>query len=70
MQRGSIVALGGAARLPATFGDSGVGDLVMLRLLARAVRDLGLVELAARIGPLRRLMGDLAANGKGEIFVP
>ncbi len=69
MRRGSIVALGGIGRVSATFGDCGVHDPVMLRLLARIVRDLGLADLADRIGPLRRLMGDLAANGRGEMLI-
>jgi len=69
MRRGSIIALGGAARVPATFGDCGMHDPVVLRLLARVLRDLGLAALAERVGPVRRLMGDLASNGRGEILV-
>ncbi|HEY0524069.1 MAG TPA: formylmethanofuran dehydrogenase subunit C [Stellaceae bacterium] len=69
MRRGSIVALGGLGRVPATFGDCGIHDLMTLRLLARVLRDLGLAALAERVGPVRRLMGDLASNGRGEILV-
>jgi formylmethanofuran dehydrogenase subunit C len=69
MRRGTLIA----PRLdenPATFADCGSHDLVTLRLLDRHV--------AARLGPLaprslapkvRKLMGDLATIGKGEILL-
>ncbi len=70
MRRGSIIALGGALRVGATFADCGVHDLIFLRLLARHLTALGLGSLAARLGPLRRWMGDAAVGGTGELLVP
>ena len=70
MRRGSIFALGGALRVGATFADCGVHDLIFLRLLARHLTALGLGSLAARLGPLRRWMGDAAVGGTGELLVP
>lgn len=69
MLRGSIVALGHAPHIGACFADCGVHELVVLRLLARELARLGLEALSARIGPLRRFMGDGAVSGRGEIFV-
>lgn len=69
MRRGTLIAPRLDA-LPATFADCGYHDLVMLRLLDR--------YLATKLGPLapaplgnkvRRLMGDLATIGKGEILL-
>ena len=69
MRRGSIIALGGAARIGPTFGDCGLHDLLILKLLARHLAGLGLGALAARLGPLRRWMGDTAVAGKGELLL-
>jgi formylmethanofuran dehydrogenase subunit C len=69
MQRGSILALGGARDIGPCFADCGMHDLTVWRLLAQWVGDLGLPALAARIGPLRRFMGDGAIDGRGEILV-
>jgi formylmethanofuran dehydrogenase subunit C len=70
MHHGSIVALGGAMRLSPSFADCGVHELVVHRLLARHLAQLGLTALASRIGPLRRFLGDRAEAGRGEILVP
>ncbi len=69
MLRGSIVALGRAPHIGACFVDCGVHELVVLRLLARELARLGVEALAARIGPLRRFMGDGAVSGRGEILI-
>ncbi len=69
MRRGSIIALGGATRIAPTFGDCGVHDLLVLKLLARHLAGIGLGALAARLGPLRRWLGDAAVAGKGELLV-
>jgi formylmethanofuran dehydrogenase subunit C len=69
MHKGSLVALGGIAGLPATFGDSGVQDLVVFRLWARHLDAIGLGAIGKRIGLLRRWVGDLAVSGLGEILV-
>jgi formylmethanofuran dehydrogenase subunit C len=68
MRRGTIVALGDA-HIGACFADCGVHELVVLRLLAHELARLGLEALGARIGPLRRFMGDGAVSGRGEIFI-
>jgi formylmethanofuran dehydrogenase subunit C len=70
MRHGSIVALGGASRVNSTFIDHGVHDLIFQRLLARHVATLGLAALARRIGPLRRMTGDSAIGGAGELLLP
>ena len=70
MGRGTIVLGQGATLFSPTFGDCGEHDLVAARLLANYVG-----EVSAKLGglfrqPLRRLVGDLAALGKGEILLP
>ncbi len=69
MRRGSIIALGGTARIAPTFGDSGVHELLILKLLAQHLARIGLGALAARLGPLRRWLGDAAVAGRGELLV-
>jgi len=69
MRRGTLVApRGNFVPLPG-FADSGVHDLPVLRLLARALaRHHRLAELAGCLRQLRRWQGDLAVSGKGEIL--
>ncbi len=70
MDRGTILLGRGATLLSPTFGDCGEHDLVAARLLADYVAQASakLARLFRR--PLRRLAGDLAALGKGEILLP
>jgi formylmethanofuran dehydrogenase subunit C len=70
MGRGTILLGRGATLFSPTFGDCGEHDLVAARLLADYVAQASakLARLFRR--PLRRLAGDLAALGKGEIFLP
>jgi formylmethanofuran dehydrogenase subunit C len=70
MGRGTILLGRGATLLSPTFGDCGEHDLVASRLLAAYVGQVSakLARLFRR--PLRRLAGDLAALGKGEILLP
>ena len=69
MGRGTILLGRGATLLSPTFGDCGEHDLVAARLLADYVAQAS-VKLAKRFRrPLRRLAGDLAALGKGEILL-
>jgi formylmethanofuran dehydrogenase subunit C len=70
MGRGTILLGRGATLLSPTFGDCGEHDLVAARLLAGYVAQASakLARLFRR--PLRRLAGDLAAVGKGEILLP
>ncbi len=70
MDRGTILLGRGATILSPTFADCGEHDLVAARLLANYVArsSARLARLFRR--PLRRLGGDLAALGKGEILLP
>jgi formylmethanofuran dehydrogenase subunit C len=70
MRRGSLFALGGAARISPSFADCGAHELSFARLLARMLAGYGLKEIAERFGRLRRWAGDLAVGGKGEILAP
>jgi formylmethanofuran dehydrogenase subunit C len=70
MGRGTILLGRGASLLSPSFGDCGEHDLVAARLLANYI-----VQTSAKLAslfrrPLRRLAGDLAALGKGEILLP
>jgi formylmethanofuran dehydrogenase subunit C len=69
MRRGTIVLGAGAEELSPTFIDCGMHELTALRLLAAFVARYS--ARAARLlrRPLRRLAGDMAVLGKGEIFL-
>jgi formylmethanofuran dehydrogenase subunit C len=70
MNRGTIVAVGGGDSLSPTFVDSGVHELLATTLMARYVQTHS-PEVAAMLRqPWRRLLGDMAAIGKGEILYP
>lgn len=69
MRRGTLIGPS-ADHMLATFGDCGLHDLVILKVMARAwARELG--TLAPRPLPpvVRRFAGDLAAIGKGELLI-
>lgn len=70
MGRGTILIGRGAALLSPTFADCGEHDLVASRLLAAYIGKASakLARLFRR--PLRRLAGDMAALGRGEILLP
>ena len=70
MNRGTLFLGRGATTLSPTFVDCGVYELVAARLLANSISATSsrIARLFRR--PLRRLAGDLAALGKGEIFIP
>ncbi len=68
MRRGTVVLAGGCDELSPTFLDCGVHDLVAMRLMAAFVKDYSAAAAAALQSPLRRLAGDMAVLGKGEIF--
>ncbi len=70
MGRGTLVIGKGAAARSPTFADCGVQDLAFLGLLARALAGEGIETGGLFRKPLRRFAGDLAALGKGEIFMP
>jgi len=69
MNRGTIVLGAGADELSPTFIDGGIHDLVALRLIAAFVGDHSRKAAAILRRPLRRYAGDMAALGKGELFV-
>jgi formylmethanofuran dehydrogenase subunit C len=70
MRRGSLIALAGTVPPAPGFADCGVTELTVLRLISRFLAERGLASLATHLGPLRRRVGDLAQNGKGEILTP
>jgi formylmethanofuran dehydrogenase subunit C len=70
MQRGTIV-LGQACDLMSpTFVDCGVHELVAMRLMAAFIREYSTKSAVLMGRPLRRMAGDMAVLGKGEIFSP
>lgn len=70
MKRGTIVLAGGAASTGPTFLDNGPADLIILRLMARAFAAGPFKQGLFDGTPMRRLGGDTAVTGMGEIFVP
>ncbi len=67
LRRGSLILAHKPKDVMPTFGDCGVLDFNYLRLLGRQLRALGLaVKLGHRA---RRLMGDMAVLGKGEMLI-
>lgn len=70
MKRGSLVLGGEAAQWTPTYVESGRGELTWLRLLAGTLQDeFPPALLTALYGQTRRLTGDMAALGKGEILL-
>ena len=70
MGRGTILLGRGATLFSPTFGDCGEYELVAARLLADYVAQASAKLAGLFRRPLRRLAGDLAALGKGEILLP
>jgi formylmethanofuran dehydrogenase subunit C len=70
MGRGTILLGKGATLFSSTFGDCGQHDLVAARLLSDYVAQTSAKLGELFRGPLRRLAGDFAALGKGEILLP
>lgn len=70
MDRGTLLLGAGARRVSPTFGDCGAHRLVAARLLADYLDPFSAPLAALARRPLRRLAGDLAALGKGEIWLP
>jgi formylmethanofuran dehydrogenase subunit C len=68
MRRGTIILGDGSDVLSPTFLDSGIHELVAMRLLAAFVNDHSAKAASALRRPLRRLAGDMAVLGKGELF--
>ena len=70
MDRGTILLGRGATMMSPTFADCGEHDLVAARLLGNYVSGFSERLAALLRKPLRRMAGDLAALGKGEILLP
>lgn len=70
MRRGTIILGGGAASTSATFMDNGPADLIVLRLMAKAFAGPPFAAPLFDGEPMRRLGGDTAVSGLGEIFLP
>jgi len=70
MRRGTIVLGDGAEALSPTFVDCGVHDLVALRIMASFVAAYSPRLASVLRQSRRRLAGDMAVTGKGEIFTP
>jgi formylmethanofuran dehydrogenase subunit C len=67
LRRGSLIFLEEPKDLLPTFGDCGVMEFDYLRLLEHWLRTTGMrINLGARA---RRLMGDMAVLGKGEMLI-
>jgi len=71
MRRGTLLLTREPASLPATFNDNGCHDLGFLPLLTRNLEDGGAAfsGLSQRGGRVRRWLGDLGCDGKGEVLV-
>lgn len=69
MRRGTIILGGEAAQWTPTFTESGKAELTWLRLIAAVLHDeLPPSQLATLKPQARRLAGDMAVLGKGEIL--
>lgn len=68
MRRGSLLLLDGPVYPGPTFVDAGVHDLLWLAVLGRHLAGLGLPDLVPS-RRARRLVGDLADLGKGELLL-
>ncbi len=69
MRRGTIVLGMASGDFGPTFVDCGVHDLTAHRLMSAHIRESSAKSAELLRVPLRRLMGDMAVLGKGEIFV-
>jgi formylmethanofuran dehydrogenase subunit C len=69
LKRGTIVIGGGCSALSPTFVDCGVHQLLANRFMATMVEPYSKSAAKLLRRPLRRLAGDTAVVGKGEIFL-
>jgi formylmethanofuran dehydrogenase subunit C len=69
MRRGTILLGGDCEELSPTFVDCGIHELVAMRLMTASVGPYSKRAASLSSGRLRRLAGDMAVLGKGELFV-
>ena len=69
MSRGTIMLAGHCEELSPTFVDCGSHELVAMRLMAEFAGRYSKRAASMVSGRLRRLAGDMAVLGKGELFV-
>jgi formylmethanofuran dehydrogenase subunit C len=69
MRRGTIILGEGAAVLSPTFVDCGTHELVAMRLLAGYLKPYSKSVALLTARPLRRLAGDMAVFGYGELLL-
>lgn len=66
-RRGSLIFMDKPRNILPTYSDCGVMEFDYLRLLEKWLRDQGMrIRLGAKA---RRLMGDMAVLGKGEMLI-
>jgi formylmethanofuran dehydrogenase subunit C len=70
MSRGTVIIAGGADAMSPTFIDTGLQEMVALSLIARSLIRNGIEAEPVASRRFRRLLGDTAVLGKGEIFLP
>jgi formylmethanofuran dehydrogenase subunit C len=70
MRRGSILLARPPAQFAPTFVDCGLADYVFTRLLLRSLDNVSAAASRLYDRALRRMAGDLAVAGKGEILLP
>lgn len=70
MKRGTLFLCGGAERFAPTFVDNGPADLLILKIMADAFAKGEVGEVPFHGAPMRRLGGDTAVLGLGEVFLP
>ena len=71
MRRGTLIAAGASAGTPDTFAETGRADLTIFRLLARQLGGAApWITPLLTAASLRRVAGDLAVDGTGEILLP
>lgn len=73
MKRGTLLLSQAPIQLPVTFNDSGVYELLFLRLLFQELMQLQLDEQISQVASafrrVRRYAGDLGGGGKGEVLI-
>ena len=69
MRRGTIVLGGTCAALSPSFVDCGVHELTAMRLIAQFAAQYSKRAAAVLSRRLRRMAGDMAVLGKGELFL-